>query len=153
MGYYLLYDHFDHLIDEVAFAQSTYGTVYAYVKIVEHRTEQPDHITLSTAVTVTWMRPVERIIHAARMPVDTISFNLDDPHHEQRIERLREQSRFARTLVFEELRAYGIRADHNLLLTAGLREELMQLQTEQLLWTIVISRKGATAERQIVVIE
>jgi hypothetical protein len=39
------------------------------------------------------------------------------------------------------------------LLTAGLREELMQLKTEQLCWEIVVSGSGPDAERQIVSLE
>ena len=78
MTFYLLYDHFDHLLDEVEFARRAYGTVYAYVKLLEQRTEQDGRVTIATAIAVTWMRPVERIIHAARMPVDMISVEVDD---------------------------------------------------------------------------
>ena len=98
MGYYLLYDHFDHLLDELEFAQRAYRTVYAYVKLLEQRREQNGRVTISTAIVVTWMRPVERIIHAVHMPVDTICVALDDPQGAQQIKRLREQSRAARTL-------------------------------------------------------
>lgn len=153
MGFYLLYDHFDHLLDEVAFAQRAYRTVYAYVKLLEQRTEQNGRVTISTAIAVTWMRPVERIIHAARMPVDTISVVLGDPQGARHITQLREQSRVARTLIYGSLAARNVRSDHNLLLTAGLREELMQLETEQLLWEIVVSEEGSAAERRVVPLE
>ena len=103
MGYYLLYDHFDHLLDELDFAQRAYRTIYAYVKLLEQRTEQNSCLTIATSIAVTWMRPVERIIHAARMPVDTISVALDDPQRERSITRLREQSRAARRLVYGAL--------------------------------------------------
>jgi hypothetical protein len=153
MRLYLLYDHFDHLLDELAFAQRAYRTIYAYVKLLEQRTEQNGRVTISTAIAVTWMRSVERIIHAARMPVDTISVALDDPQGAHRITQLREQSRAARTLVYGELTARNVRPDHNLLLTAGLREELMQLETEQLLWEIVVRGEGAAVERRVVPLE
>lgn len=153
VGYYLLYDHLDHLLDEMAFAQCTYRTISAYVKLLEQRSEQDGDVTISTSIGVTWMRPVERIIHAARMPVDTIRVALDDLQRERHIQRLRERSRAARTLIYQELAARDIRPDHNLLLTAGLREELMQLETEQLLWKIVVTGDGAAGERQLVVLE
>jgi hypothetical protein len=76
------------------------------------------------------------------MPVDTISVALNDPQGARHITRLREQSRAARTLVYQALGARNVRPDHNLLLTVGLREELMQLHTEQLLWEIVVSGEG-----------
>lgn len=75
------------------------------------------------------------------------------PQQEYQIARLRERSRAARTLVYAESTARDIRADHNLLLTAGLREELLQLETEQLLWEIVVCGAGVAAERQLVVLE
>lgn len=153
MGYYLLYDHFDHLLDEITFARRAYGTVYAYVKLLEQRMEQDGCVTIATSIAVTWMRPVERIIHAARMPVDTISVALNDAQREHQIAQLREHARAARTLIYAELTARNIQADHNLLLTVGLREELMQLETEQLLWEIVVSGDGAEAERQLVALE
>ena len=37
MGFYLLYDHLDHLFDELAFAQRTHRNVHAYVKLHEQR--------------------------------------------------------------------------------------------------------------------
>lgn len=77
MGFYLLYDHLDHLLDAVAFAQRAYRAVSAYVKLLEQRASTTAPI--STAIAVTWIRPVEGVIHAARMPVDTISVTLDDP--------------------------------------------------------------------------
>lgn len=153
MEYYLLYDHFDHLLDELDFARRAYRTVYAYVKLLEQRTEQNGRVTITTSIAVTWMRPVERIIHAARLPVDTISVALDDPQGACHITRLREQSRVARTLVYQALGTRHVRPDHNLLLTAGLRDELMQIHTEQLLWEMVISGEGATAERRVVPLE
>lgn len=153
MGFYLLYDHFDHLLDELEFAQQAYRTVYAYVKLLEQRSEQAGRVTITTSIAVTWMRPVERIIHAARLPVDTISVALDDPQLAQHITRLREQSRAARRLVYEALGAREVRPDHNLLLTAGLREELMHLETEQLLWEVVVSGEGVAAERRVVPLE
>lgn len=153
MGYYLLYDHFDHLLDELDFAQRAYRTVYAYVKLLKQRSEQNGRVTIATSIAVTWMRPVERIIHAARMPVDTICVALDDSEGARHIEQLRGRSRAARTLVYGALAAHEVRPDHNLLLTAGLREELMQLQTEQLLWEIVVSGEGAAAERRVVRLE
>lgn len=153
MTFYLLYDHFDHLLDEVEFARRAYGTVYAYVKLLEQRTEQDGRVTIATAIAVTWMRPVERIIHAARMPVDMISVEVDDAKQAYQIARLRERSRTARTLVYAELALRDIQPDHNLLLTAGLREELLQLETEQLLWEIVVCGSDAAAERQLVVLE
>lgn len=109
-------------------------------------------MTITTSIAVTWMRPVERIIHAARMPVDTICVALNDPQWKRHIERLRERSRAARTLVYQALRVRKVRPDHTLLLTAGLRKELMQLHTEQLLWEIVVSGEGA-AERRVVPLE
>lgn len=153
MGFYLLYDHFDHFLDELAFAQRTHRNVQAYVKLHEQRQEQNDSVTISTSITVTWMRPSEGIIHAARLLVDAITIASGDPRVEPRITQLQERSRYARTLVYGELTARHIQADHNLLLTAGLRDELMQLQTEQLLWEIVVSGEGATAERQVVPLE
>lgn len=149
MGFYLLYDHVDHLLDELAFAQRAYRTVYAYVKLLEQRSEQNGRVTITTAIAVTWMRPVERIIHTAHMPVDTVCISLDEPQGARHIQRLRERSRAARTLVYRELRARNVRPDHNLLLTAGLREELMQLETEQLLWEVVVSGEGVAAERRV----
>jgi hypothetical protein len=153
MEFYLLYDHVDHLLDELECAQRAYRTVYAYVKLLEDRTEQAGRVTIATAVAVTWMRPVERIIHAARMPVDTICISLNDPQCARHIERLRERSRAARTLIYQELAARDIQPDHNLLLTAGLREDLMRLETEQLLWEVVVSGKGAAVERRVVPLE
>lgn len=126
--------------------------MYAYVKLLEQRTEQNADLIISTSIAVTWMRPVERIIHAARMPVDTISVAVDDPQQAYQITRLRERSRAARRLVYAELAARHIRPDHNLLLTAGLREELLQLETEQLLWEIVEHGEGDAVERQLVVL-
>lgn len=150
MESYLLYDHLDHLLDELDFAQRAYRTVSAYVKMIEQRSEQDGRVTISTSIAVTWIRPVERIIHAARMPVDTISVALDNPQQERHIKRLRERSRMARTLIYQALGARDVRPDHNLLLTAGLREELMQLETEQLLWEIVVSGEGNVVERRVV---
>lgn len=68
------------------------------------------------------------------------------------ITRLRERSRTARRLIYAELAARDIRPDHNLLLTAGLREELLQRETEQLLWAIVEHGEGDAVERQLVVL-
>ncbi|HEY0768784.1 MAG TPA: hypothetical protein VGD31_00435 [Sphingobacteriaceae bacterium] len=153
MGFYLLYDHFDHLLDELDFARRAYGTVYAYVKLLEQRSEQDGRVTIATAIAVTWMRPVERIIHAARMPVDTICIATDHPERERQIAQLRERSRVARRMVYAELTRHNIQADHNLLLTVGLREELMQLPTEQLLWEIVVSGEGDASEHWIVPLE
>src|SRR5688500_1558218 len=108
MGYYLLYDHFDHLLDELEFAQRAYRTIYAYVKLLEQRSEKAGRLTTATSIAVTWMRPVERILHAARMPMDTISVALDDPHGARHITRLREQSRAARTLIYQALGARNV---------------------------------------------
>ena len=149
MGFYLLYDHFDHLLDEADHAQRTRGQVHAYVKLHEQRTQQDDRMTLGTAITITWMQPVERIIHVARIPVDAITYALDDPHGERREDALRVRSCVARRLIIDALNKLGITPDRNLLLTAGLREDLAQLQTEQLLWEII----GDGEERRIVPME
>jgi hypothetical protein len=45
----------------------------------------------------------------------------------------------------------GVTPDRNLLLTAGLREDLMQLETTQLLWEIH-AVEGAEGDRQLVVV-
>jgi hypothetical protein len=148
MGFYLLYDHLDHLFDELAFAQRTHRNVHAYMKLHEQRQEQDDSITIATSISVTWIRPTEGIIHAARMPVDSITLALNDPSMERQITQLRERSRAARELVIGALKDHQLAPDHNVLLTAGLREELMQLETEQLLWEIVVSGEGA--ERRVV---
>lgn len=153
MGFYLLYDHFDHLLDEVAFAQRSHRNVQAYVKLHEQRQEHGDSITVSTAITVTWMRPAEGIIHAARMPVDSLTLALDDPSVERQIAQFQERSRYARMLVIDALKQYDLTPDRNVLLTAGLREELMHLETEQLLWEIVIDGEEAAAERRVVPLE
>lgn len=92
------------------------------------------------------MRPLERIIQAARMPID-------NPSVERQIIQLHERSHVARTLVIDALKDHHLAPDHNLLLTAGLREELMRLHTEQLLWEIVVSGEGAAAERRVVPLE
>lgn len=99
------------------------------------------------------MRPVERIIHAARMPVDSITRTLDDPTLERQIAQLQERSRYARMLMIDTLKQHDLTPDRNVLLTAGLREELMELQTEQLLWEIVVSGEGAAKERRVVPLE
>lgn len=153
MGFYLLYDHFDHLLDELAFAQRSHRNVQAYVKLHEQRQERGDSVTVSTAITVTWLRPAEGIIHAARMPVDSLTRVLDDPSLEHQTAQLQERSRYARMLVIDALKQHDLTPDHNLLLTAGLREELMQLETEQLLWEIVVSGEGAASERRVVPLE
>jgi hypothetical protein len=46
-----------------------------------------------------------------------------------------------RALVIAALKDHNLTPDRNVLLTPGLREELMQLKTEQLLWEIVVSEK------------
>lgn len=56
-------------------------------------------------------------------------------------------------LVIDALKQYDLTPDRNVLLTAGLREELMQLETEQLLWEIVIDGEEAAAERRVVPLE
>ncbi len=150
MSCYLLYDHLDHLLDEADHAQHTRGQVQAYVKLHEQHLHHDDRVTLSTAITVTWMQPVERIIHAARIPVDTIDLALDDPHRERHEEALLERSRVARSRIMAEFTGRGITPDHNLvLLTAGLREDLAHLQTEQLVWEIIVDGE----ERRIVPLE
>jgi hypothetical protein len=83
------------------------------------------------------------------MPVDSLTVALNDPSVERQITQLHERSRVARTLVIDALRDHGLTPDHNVLLTAGLREELMRLHSEQLLWEIVVSGEGA-AERRVV---
>lgn len=137
------YDHVDHLLDEVAFAQRSHRNVQAYVQLLEQRQEQDDSVTVATSITVTWLRPNKGIIHAAHLLVDAITLAPDDPSVEHQITQLHERSRVARTLVYGALSARAIQADHNVLLTAGVREELMQLQTEQLLWEIVVSGEGS----------
>lgn len=153
MGFYLLYDHFDHLLDEIAFAQRSHRKVQAYVKLHEQRQEQADSLTVSTSITVTWMRPSEGIIHAARLLVDSIILGRDDPSLERQIAQLHERSRYARMLVIDVLKQHDLTPDRNVLLTAGLREELMQLETEQLLWEVVVSGEGDAAERRVVPLE
>ena len=150
---YLLYDHFDHLLDELAHAQRLRRTIQAYVKFHEQRMEYAGRITLETFITVIGIARSERIIHAARMVVDRRDQAADDPQRERQEAQLRERSRFARKLVVEALEDLGIQPDRNLLLTAGLREELMQLETEQLLWEIVVSGEGEAEERRIVLLE
>lgn len=152
MGFYLLYDHFDHLLDELAFAQRSYRKVQAYVKLHEQRQEHGDSVMVSTSITVTWLRPSEGIIHAARLLVDAITLALDDPTVERQIRQLQERSRYARMLVIDAMKQHDLTPDRNLLLTAGLREELMQLETEQLLWEVVVSGAGA-GERRVVPLE
>jgi hypothetical protein len=151
---YLLYDHLDHLLDELAHAQRIHRNcnVQAYVKLHELRTEQEEQITLETSITVTWISLHERIIHAARMVVDRLDLAADDPQRERREAQLGERSRFARKLVIEELKERGIQPDRNLLLTAGLREDLMQLETTQLLWEIR-DVEGTAGDRQLVMAE
>ena len=85
---------------------------------MEQRNEQNGRVTIATAIAVTWMRPVERIIHAVQMPMDTICISLDDPQGVRHVQRF-----------------------------------LMQLQTNQLLWEIVVSGEGAAAERRVVPLE
>jgi hypothetical protein len=154
MGMYLLYDHLDHVLDEADHAYRTRGQVQAYVKLHEQRAEHGDRIIIRTAIIVTWIQLAERIIHAARMPIDRIDLAVDDPQREHDEEALRHRARVARKLVSEELEGRGIRPDHNLvLLTAGLREELDQLETTQLLWEIIVSGEGPDAERQLVLRE
>jgi hypothetical protein len=75
----------------------------------------------------------------------------DDPQRNRHAARLGEQARVARKLVIEELHDRGVRPDHNLLLTAGLHEELMQLETTQLLWEIC-DVAGTERDRQLVVV-
>lgn len=150
MGFYLLYEHFDHLLDEIAFAQRTYRNVQAYVKLHEQRQEQSDSVTISTAILVTWMRPSEGIIHAARLRVDSITVTREDQSLEHQVTRLHERSRAARTLVIDVLKDHNLTPDRNVLLTAGLREELMHLETEQLLWEMVITGDGEAAESRVV---
>jgi hypothetical protein len=149
MSFYLLYDHLDHLLDEADHAQRTRGQVQAYVKLHEQCMQQGDRVTLSTVITVTWMQPVERILHAARIPVDAITYVQDDPNGKRREEALRGRSRYARKLIIAALNNLGIIPDRNLLLTAGLRGDLAHLQTEQLVWEIIVEGE----ERRIVPLE
>jgi hypothetical protein len=60
----------------------------------------------------------------------------DDSQRERQEAQLGERSRVVRKLVVEELKDRGTQPDHNLLLTAGLRKDLRQLETTQLLWEI-----------------
>jgi hypothetical protein len=99
---------------------------------------------------VTWISRSEWIMHAARMVVDRLGLAADDPQRERQEAQLGERSRFARKLVIEELKERGMQPDHNLLLTAGLREDLMQLETTQLLREIR-DVEGVEGEREIVV--
>lgn len=85
MGFYLLYDHFDHLLDEIAFAQRSHRNVQAYVKLHEQRQEQDGSVTVSTSITVTWLRPNEGIIHVARLLVDSVTLASEDPAMERQI--------------------------------------------------------------------
>jgi DNA-binding transcriptional MocR family regulator len=151
MGLYLLYDHFDHFLDELMHAQRAQGSVQGYVKIQERRTQQGEQATISTMILVTWVHLQERIIHAANLPVETITLAADESLHEREIAQMRERGRFARRLVIAALGDRGVTPDPNLvLLTAGLHEALMQLQTEQLSWTIVVRGSGPDLEREIV---
>ena len=152
MSFYLLYGHFDHLLDELVHAHRKRRTVQAYVKLHEQRTEHAGRVTLEAAITITWMQPSERIIHAARMIVDRLDLTADDPQRERHAERLGEQGRVARKLVIEALHDRGVEPDPNLvLLTAGLREDLMRLETTQLVWEIhdVV---GTAGDRQLVMV-
>jgi len=151
MSFYLLYDHLDHLLDELAHAQRMSHHVQAYVKLQEQHTEHAGRVTLEATITITWMQPSERIIHAARMIVDRLDLAADDPQRDRRAERLGEQARVARKLVIEELKDRGVTPEHNLLLTAGLREDLMQLETTQLVWEIH-DVAGTAGDRQLVVV-
>jgi hypothetical protein len=151
VSFYLLYDHLDHLLDELVHAQRLARNVQAYVKLQEQRTEHAGRVTLEATITITWMQPSERIIHAARMIVDRRDLAADDPQRDRHAERLGEQARVARKLVIEELHDRGVTPDHNLLLTAGLREELMQLETTQLVWEIQ-DVSGTAGDRQLVVV-
>jgi hypothetical protein len=152
VSFYLLYDHLDHLLDELAHAQRFARNVQAYVKLHEQRTEHAGRVTLEATITVTWIARSERIIHAARMIVDRYDLAADAPQRDRRAERLGEQARVARKLVIEDLHDRGVTPDPNLvLLTAGLREELMQLETTHLLWEIH-AVAGTTGDRQLVVV-
>jgi hypothetical protein len=102
-------------------------------------------------LTVTWISLSEWIIHAARMVVDRLDL-ADDPQRDRHTERLGEQGRVARKLVIEELHDRGVTPDRNLLLTAGLREDLMQLETTQRVWEIH-PVAGTEGDRQLVLVE
>jgi hypothetical protein len=85
------------------------------------------------------------------MIVDRRDLAADDPQHDRHAERLGEQGRVARKLVIEELHDRVVTPEHNLLLTAGLREELMQLETTQRVWEIH-DAEGTERDRQLVVV-
>jgi hypothetical protein len=154
VNFYLLYNHFDHLLDELAHAHKTRGEVHAYVKIHDQWTRKGEQVTINTAILVTWVQLTERIIHAANIPVETLPLAADTSIQERQVAEVRRRARFARKLVIGALRERGVEPDPNLvLLTEGLREELMQLMTEQLCWKIVVSGSGLGAERQIVVVD
>lgn len=151
MSVYLLYDHLDHLLDEIQHAQCIHRDVQAYVKLHEQRTEHDGRVILESAITVTWISLRERVIHAARLIVDRRDLAADDPRQDRHAARLGEQGRVARKLVMKEFSDRGITPDHNLLLTAGLHEDLARLETTQLLWEIqdVAEPQG---DRQLVII-
>jgi hypothetical protein len=65
MELYLVYDHLDHLLDELAHAHKTRGQVQTYVKLHERRTRKGDQVTISTAILVTWVQLTEHIIQQA----------------------------------------------------------------------------------------
>ena len=83
------------------------------------------------------------------MVVDRRDLAADDPQRERHAARLGEQARVARKLVIKELRDRGVEPDRNLLLTAGLRKDLMQMETTQLVWEIR-AVEGAEEDRQLV---
>ena len=85
------------------------------------------------------------------MVVDRLDLAAEDPQRERREAQFGERSRFARKLVIEALKERGIQPDRNLLLTAGLREELIQLETTQILWEIHDGEE-VEGERGIVVV-
>ncbi|HEX6292941.1 MAG TPA: hypothetical protein VFZ66_27405 [Herpetosiphonaceae bacterium] len=149
MSCYLLYDHFDHLLDELQHAQRTHPEIQAYVKLLEQHTERDGRITLESAIVVTWIALTEGIIHAARMLVDRLELPADDPQRERHAERHREQGREARAIVMRTLHDWGVPPDLNLLLTAGLREDLTRLETTQLLWEVGAA-PGMDGDRQLV---
>lgn len=85
----------------------------------------------------------------SRMVVDRLDLAADDPQRERQEAQLGEQSRVVRKLVVEAVQERGIQPDRNRLLTAGLWEELMQMETTQLLWDV---HDVEGAEREIVVV-
>jgi hypothetical protein len=146
------FSHLYPLLDELDHAQRIHRNVHAYVKLQQQQTEQAGRVTLAATITVTWISRNEQIIHAARMIVDRRELATDDPQRERHTLRLGEQGRVAWKLVIEAVQQRDVTPDRNVLLTVGLREELMQLETTQLLWGIQ-DVTGTVGDRQLVIVE